>query len=192
MTLEETLQLLPEQIQTSFKQINILMEREAIQILANKPEHPRIIRRNAGHAPASLQHNRTKARLIPEGVPCDFLIRLGVMEPDGTVVPKHYSKFRQINRYLEIVDDIYDHLPDRQIKIIDFGCGKAYLTFALYHYMKRIKKRDVSITGLDLKQNVIQFCRQTAADLGWQDLQFDIGDIATADQIGRASCRERV
>ena len=100
----------------------------------------------------TLSHNKTKNYIIPDGVPCDFLIELGVMSQDGKVFPRAYSKFRQINRYLEIVDDVFEYLPDdRTLRIIDFGCGKAYLTFALYHYLKKIKDRDVEIIGLDLK-----------------------------------------
>ena len=129
-------------------------------------------------APA-LSHNRQKHYRIPDGVPCDFLIRLGVMSPEGTVFPKAYAKFRQINRYLEIVEDVFPALPtDRTLRIIDFGCGKAYLTFAIYYYLKVLKGRDVEIIGLDLKEDVIDFCNQVAADLGYQELKFLKGDIA--------------
>ena len=127
----------------------------------------------------SLSHNRQKHYLIPDGVPCDFLIRLGVMSPEGRVFPKSYAKFRQINRYLEIVEDVFPALPtDRTLRIIDFGCGKAYLTFAIYYYLKILKGRDVEIIGLDLKEDVIDFCNQVASDLGYRELQFLKGDIA--------------
>ena len=114
-------------------------------------------------------------------MPCDFLIRLGVMDKAGKVIPKHYSKFRQINRYLEIVDDVFPYLPegkDKPIKIIDFGCGKAYLTFAIYYYLKIKKQRNVEIIGLDLKKDVIDFCNKVASDLGYDELKFLMGDIA--------------
>ena len=126
-----------------FKQVNIFTLSEDIQVLAAKPEKPRITTKPATKGMPSLEHNREKKRLIPEGTPCDFLVRLGVMAQDGKVIPKHYSKYRQINRYLEIVEDVFSALPaDRTLRIIDFGCGKAYLTFALYYYLHVLKGRN--------------------------------------------------
>lgn len=128
---------------------------------------------------SNLEHNKTKNYVIPDGEPCDFLIRLGVMTKDNQVVKKHYSKFRQINRYLEIVEDVFPYLPkDKTLKIIDFGCGKAYLTFAIYYYLKILKNRNVEIIGLDLKKDVIEFCNKVAEDLDYQGLKFLMGDIA--------------
>lgn len=177
-----------------FKQANVFARGSEIQILAAKPETPRIIRKNsaapaapgsgdsAAGAPAAapaLAHNRAKNYVLPAGVPCDFLIRLGIMGEDGTVFPRSYNKFRQINRYLEIVEDVFPYLPkDKTLKIIDFGCGKAYLTFALYHYLKVMKQRNVEIIGLDLKEDVIDFCSGVASDLGYDELKFLKGDIA--------------
>ena len=175
-----------------FKQINIFLRDSEIQVLAAKPETPRITRKNlaaptapvsgdstAGAAAAAAAHNRAKNYVLPAGVPCDFLIRLGIMGEDGTVFPRSYNKFRQINRYLEIVEDVFPYLPkDKTLKIIDFGCGKAYLTFALYHYLKVMKQRNVEIIGLDLKEDVIDFCSGVASDLGYDELKFLKGDIA--------------
>lgn len=173
-----------------FKQVNIFTESEEIQVLASKPENPRITKKKTGavsgagesrtpSCSAQLSHNRTKNYIIPDGIPCDFLIELGVMGDDGKVFPRAYSKYRQINRYLEIVDDVFEYLPqDHTLRIIDFGCGKAYLTFALYHYLKIIKDRDVEIIGLDLKEDVIRFCSDVARRLGYNELKFLMGDIA--------------
>ena len=167
-------------IANDFKQVNIFLTDEEIQVLAAKPENPRITsKRTSTVSSASLSHNRTKQYIIPDGTPCDFLIELGVMGSDGKVFPRAYSKFRQINRYLEIVDDVFQYLPSgRTLRIIDFGCGKAYLTFALYHYLKKIKNRDVEIIGLDLKEDVIRFCSDAAQRLGYSQLKFIMGDIA--------------
>ena len=171
----EAMRLLTE----DFKQINIFTVSEDIQILASKPSKPRITTKPATRGVPSLEHNRTKKYAIPNGIPCDFLIRLGVMDTNGKVLDRHYSKFRQINRYLEIVEDVFPYLPkDKTLKIIDFGCGKAYLTFALYHYLKIVKKRNVEIIGLDLKKDVIDFCSKIASDLGYDELKFLMGDIA--------------
>ena len=167
-------------IKSDFKQVNIFLADEEIQVLAAKPENPRITsKRTSPVSSASFSHNRTKQYIIPDGSPCDFLIELGVMGSDGKVFPRAYSKFRQINRYLEIVDDVFRYLPSgRTLRIIDFGCGKAYLTFALYHYLKKIKNRDVEIIGLDLKEDVIRFCSDAAQRLGYSQLKFIMGDIA--------------
>ena len=164
-----------------FKQINILTEAEDIQILAADPENPRITRRayKKLRKAAVLDHNRKKHYIIEDGKPCDFLIKLGVMSPEGKVFQKHYSKFRQIDRFLEIADDSFRDLPSQgTLRIIDFGCGKAYLTFAIYYYLKILQKREVEIIGLDLKEDVIDFCNRVAADLGYDELKFLKGDIA--------------
>ncbi|MFQ7738919.1 MAG: class I SAM-dependent methyltransferase [Emergencia timonensis] len=166
-------------IKEDFKQINAFTLAEDIQILASKPEKARITTKPATKGMPSLEHNKTKNYIIADGVPCDFLIRLGVMEESGKVIQKHYSKFRQINRYLEIVEDVFPYLPTGIVlKIIDFGCGKAYLTFALYYYLRIRKNRDVQIIGLDLKKDVIRFCRKIAEDLHYDGLEFLMGDIA--------------
>lgn len=169
-------------VEEDFKQVNIFTASEEIQVLASKPQNPRITSKKSVAVPTCmpvLSHNKTKNYIIPDGVPCDFLIELGVMGRDGKVFPRAYSKFRQINRYLEIVDDVFEYLPSgRTLRIIDFGCGKAYLTFALYHYLKKIKDRDVEIIGLDLKEDVIEFCSGVAKRLGYHELKFLMGDIA--------------
>ena len=162
-----------------FKQVNIFNEDNDIQILASNPENPKIITKAPTMKKQNLEHNRIKKYIIPDNQHCDFLIRLGVMDANGKVIQKHYNKFRQINRYLEIVEDVFPYLPtDRTIKIIDFGCGKAYLTFAIYHYLKIIKNRDIEIIGLDLKEDVINFCNKVALDLKYDNLHFVLGDIA--------------
>lgn len=172
-------------IKSDFKQINILTENEDIQILAANPERPKITRQPAGRKAAGLSHNKTKKYIIEDGIPCDFLIELGVMSAEGRVFKKHYSKFRQINRYLEIADDSFDFLPkEGTLRIIDFGCGKSYLTFALYHYLRLVRGRDVEIIGLDLKEDVIRFCNDTAAKLGYDKLKFLTGDIADFQSTG--------
>ena len=170
-------------VEEKFKQVNVQTMSEEMQVLASKADKPKIIRKkgNAVKKPVNLQHNRDKQYIIPDKQPCDFLIKLGVMGEDGKVFQKHYAKFRQINRYLEIVEDVMPYLPeykDKPLKIIDFGCGKSYLTFALYHYLKLMKNRNVEIIGLDLKKDVIEFCNRTAQELGYHEMKFLMGDIA--------------
>jgi SAM-dependent methyltransferase len=116
--------------------------------------------------------------LLQEGVPVPFLVELGVMNKQGKVFPQKRDKFRQINRFLEMVEDTLIHFePSSEMQIIDFGCGKAYLTFALYHYLKWIKKYPFKIVGLDLKKEVIEMCQKLARQFNYQDLEFVFGDI---------------
>ncbi|KXH80896.1 SAM-dependent methyltransferase [Sporosarcina sp. HYO08] len=127
---------------------------------------------------ANLSHNRKKNYLLQEDTPYPFLIRLGVQSPEGKVKKQKHDKFRQINRFVEFIDDALAHLPkDRTIRILDFGSGKSYLTFALYHYLHVEKGLDLHVTGLDLKKEVIEHCREIAQDLGYENLSFEIGDI---------------
>ena len=174
-----------DSVNSDFKQVNIFTTENDIQILANKPASPRITKKKPSMTREVLTHNKKKQYLISEGEPCDFLIKLGVMDESGKVFPKHYSKFRQINRFLEIVDDsvnIFD--SSKTLKIIDFGCGKSYLTFALYYYFKILKGRKVQITGLDLKKNVIDLCSNIANELNYNELKFELGDIADYKDSG--------
>lgn len=128
----------------------------------------------------SLAHNRTKHYILEEGKPVDFLVGLGVQTPDGRVTKARFDKFRQINRYLEFIEDVIDELPgDRTIRIIDFGCGKSYLTFAMYYYLHELQHRDIQVTGLDLKTDVIRHCNELAEKLGYDRLKFERGDIST-------------
>ena len=128
----------------------------------------------------TLSHNRTKEYILEEGKVHPFLVGLGVQTQDGKVSKNRYDKFKQINRYLEFIEDILDKLPkDRTIRIIDFGCGKSYLTFAMYYYLHELQKRDVAITGLDLKKDVIAHCNQLAKECGYEHLTFEVGDIGS-------------
>jgi SAM-dependent methyltransferase len=128
---------------------------------------------------APPSHDRQKKYLLAEGEPIPFLVRLGVMTAEGKVVAAKRDKFKQINRFLEMVDDVAGSLPPTgALHVIDFGCGKAYLTFALYHYLKVVKRREVRMVGLDLKEDVVAFCGEVARDLGCEGLTFGVGDIA--------------
>ena len=128
----------------------------------------------------ALSHNRRKHYILQEGSPVDFLVGLGVQTPDGRIAKAKYDKFRQINRYLEFIEDVLDELPrDRKLRIIDFGCGKSYLTFAMYYYLHELQHRDIEVTGLDLKTDVIDHCNQLAEKLQYKGLYFERGDIST-------------
>ena len=129
-----------------------------------------------------LSHNRKKKYILEEGIPVPFLIDLGVMTQNGNIVNAHYDKFRQINRFLEYIEDILPSLPTgRELRILAFGCGKSYLTFAIYYYLKVLKGYPVRIAGLDLKEDVIRHCNELAVKYGYDKLEFLCGDIAYYD-----------
>ncbi len=133
----------------------------------------------SGPMAAVAAHNREKRYILKEGTPVDFLVDLGVMTREGKVVKARYDKFRQINRFLEFIEDILPALDQgRKLHIIDFGCGKSYLTFAMYYYLKTICGYDLEITGLDLKKDVIEHCSHLARRYGYDGLKFLHGDIA--------------
>lgn len=126
-----------------------------------------------------LSHNRSKKYILQEGTQVMFLQDLGVMTADGKIVRTRFDKFRQINRFLEFIEDILPKLPsDREVTILDFGCGKSYLTFAMYYYLHELKKYDVRIIGLDLKTDVIRKCNELSEKYGYEKLRFLEGNIA--------------
>lgn len=131
-----------------------------------------------------LAHNRKKKYILDPEQKVEFLVDLGVQTKEGKIVHAKYDKFRQINRFLEFIEDILPELPkDREVAILDFGCGKSYLTFAMYHYLKELKNYQVHIIGLDLKEDVIDECQKLAAKYGYQGLEFCVGDIAGYEGI---------
>lgn len=132
-----------------------------------------------------MAHNRTKQYILEEGIPVPFLVDLGVQTKEGQVVHARYDKFRQINRFLEFIEDILPTLSkERTLRILDFGCGKSYLTFAMYYYLHELKRYDVEIMGLDLKEDVIDRCNQLSEKYGYEKLHFGKGDIAAYEQEG--------
>ena len=129
-------------------------------------------------------HNRVKQYILKEGIPVPFLTDLGVMTEKGKIITSRYDKFRQINRFLEFIEDILPALSrEREITILDFGCGKSYLTFAMYYYLKELKGYDVNIIGLDLKTDVIEKCNGLARKYGYEKLHFYQGDIADYEGV---------
>jgi len=182
VALTELQELFPSYFENRFRQAQLHLQGEDVQILVSKKGAVSILRKKIkGESlpKLPLSHNRTKNYILNDGTPVPFLVELGVMTKEGTVTKAKYDKFRQINRFLEFVQDILPALPkDRTITILDFGCGKSYLTFAIYHFLKVLHSRDVRIIGLDLKKDVIANCNRLAEKLGYKELTFLHGDIA--------------
>ena len=186
---DEAIERIIRYLQDSFQQAGIRSRLESAAIRVSKKgqitikrnmtaskdkETGKIIQKNA------LTHNRVKHYILEEGKPVPFLIRLGVQTKEGMIVRSKYDKFRQINRFLEFIEDVVKELPvDREIRIIDFGCGKSYLTFAMYYFFHELKGREVQIVGLDLKEDVIRHCRSLAEEFGYTGLHFEKGDISS-------------
>lgn len=134
-------------------------------------------RKNSEQPQIRQGNNREKNYCIPEGTVIPPLVDMGIFTKEGKIVRTKYDKYRQINRFLEMVEDALRNLPDEPLNIIDFGCGKSYLTFLLYYYLVEVKQREVTITGLDLKKTVIEHCQQTAEKYHYDNLKFELGDI---------------
>ena len=171
-----------------FKQAQINMTDAAATILSSKSKTLTCKYKKAGQLKVQrdLSHNRTKKYIIQEGRPVAFMIDLGVMGQDGKIIRTRYDKFRQINRFLEYIEDILPKLDkERELTIIDFGCGKSYLTFAMYYYLKELKGYNIRIIGLDLKADVIEHCNELRTRYGYDKLDFYVGDIATYKDVDK-------
>ena len=154
-------------------------------------------------AESEYTHNRQKNYLIGENSAAPFLHTLGLAAADGKIIAKKYAKFRQINRFLEYTDDVLGALTERRagterpLHIIDFGCGKAYLTFALYYFLTEVKGLQADITGVDLKRDVIEDCSDLARKLNYGGLHFEVNDIrsyalhSSADGLQEGSSRQQ-
>ena len=184
--LQEIENILKEYIE-NFKQI--LLQIENLDISFMKKKERFIKKENKNNLiKNSNEHNKKKQYILNEGDKIDFLIELGLMSAEGKILKSSYSKFKQINKYLEFIDDVIEELKskkliDNHINILDFGCGKSYLTFALYYYLKHYRKDlSFSIVGLDLKKDVIEFCNKLAQKLNYENLQFLNGNIKDYDR----------
>lgn len=172
-----------------FRQIQIDTTEESCSVLVSKKGKATVKRkkRKTKVPEADRAHNRTKHYILEEGRPVPFLQDLGVMTEEGKIVRTKTDKFRQINRFLEFIEDILPELDkDRELTILDFGCGKSYLTFAMYYYLHEMQGYDIRIIGLDLKEDVIRHCGKLAERYGYTKLKFLVGDIADyegADQV---------
>ena len=185
LTVEETKDELMKLLE-EFRQVQVETVSEDITVLISKKGKATIKRKRkkVQAKAADLSHNRKKKYILEEGVAVPFLQDLGVMTQDGKIVRTKMDKFRQINRFLEFVEDILPQLDkDRELTLLDFGCGKSYLTFAMYYYLHELKGYDIRIIGLDLKTDVILHCNELAKKYGYEKLSFLVGDIADYEGV---------
>lgn len=190
---KETIDRVEEQLTSEFRQCEIEHKECKATVLVSKRGKVTINRKRTKDIETGpeetgqirMAHNRTKKYILEEGIPVPFLVDLGVQTKEGRIVRARYDKFRQINRFLEFIQDILPTLSkERTLHIIDFGCGKSYLTFAVYYYLHELKKYDVEITGLDLKEDVIVHCNRLSEKYGYSSLHFRQGDIAEYEGQG--------
>ena len=191
---QELEEFLTQNVGKTFRNCVQRTETQEITFLSNKKGKLTRIAKDLAKSSSSSANNKisnkinNKNYLIPEGIPVPFLVLLGVMTPEGKIISSKYDKFRQINRFLEFIDDIIPEVQslktssgeaDDSIRIADFGCGKSYLTFAVHYYLTELKHIPCEIEGLDLKEDVISYCNEITQKLGLKNLVFHKGDIAT-------------
>lgn len=185
-TVEEVKDYIKDSLENGFSQLQIQgQNRDGTVLVSKKGKQTIKVKHHQSLEPVKIMaHNRVKKYILREGIPVPFLVDLGVMNREGKVHQPAYDKFRQINRFLEFIEDILPALSrEREITILDFGCGKSYLTFAMYYYLKELQNYDVNIIGLDLKEDVIRKCNKLAQKYGYEKLQFLHGDIADYEGV---------
>ncbi|MCI8365181.1 MAG: SAM-dependent methyltransferase [Eubacterium sp.] len=179
-------------LKEDYKQLDLQCQNRSFSVLVSKKGKSSIKeQRQTSVKKIELSHNRRKQYILEAGQMVPFLVDLGVQTADGRIVDKKYKKYKQINRFMEFIRDVLPELRQRQssgkpLKIIDFGCGKSYLTFAVYYYLRIMQGIEVEMTGLDLKQDVIVRCNDLAKKYGYENLHFSQGDIGSyegADQV---------
>lgn len=184
-TLIETVEYLESLFGTHYRQFNLHGSVADYELKAKSGGRVKLKTMKPSIKKYQASHNRSKNYLLPEDQPVPFLIEAGLMSKEGKLKSSGRAKFRQINRYLEFLKDILSELPtDRPLQIIDFGCGKSYLTFALHHWLSHIESRDATIVGLDREITVIEHCRGVVEKLSLENLSFEQGEIAGYSPTG--------
>ena len=173
--------VLVEEMETNFKQCEIVANKR-LTILMNKKKQFTLtgVKENLSVNAKAVSHNKAKQYILPDGQYVDWMYKLGLMDKNGVVLAHRQKKFRQINKFLEMLRDVEKHIPENST-IVDMGCGKSYLTFATYYYFNVIKNKNVKIDGYDLKKDVVEYCNTLSEKFGFDNLKFYCKDIAEID-----------
>ncbi len=170
--------ILKNEILNNYKNAQIFTVENDYSLFSNRLKDVSIKKLKPSKMKISQTNNRQKNYILPENTFIPFLYELGIVNEEGKMHNSKYSKFKQVNRYLEFIDDVIENFDSsKTINIIDFGCGKSYLTFATHYYFKEIKKMKVNIIGLDLKKDVINNCNKIVEKYNLEGLRFFVGDI---------------
>lgn len=167
-----------ENVEGKFRQILISLQgKDVTYLLSAKGKVTRIEKATASKTVASRSNDRKKNYILNEGDDVPALVDLGIFTKEGKVVVGMYDKFKQINRFVEILDDVFKNHSGK-LTLLDFGCGKSYLTFIVYHYLTKIRRLDVKIIGYDVKSDVVAQCNLLAEKYGYTNLQFVVADVS--------------
>ena len=170
--LENFFNVLADEMETNFKQCEIVANNR-LTILMNKKKQFTLtgVKENLNVNTKAVSHNKAKQYILPDGQYVDWMYKLGLMDKNGVVLAHRQKKFRQINKFLEMLRDVEKHIPENST-IVDMGCGKSYLTFATYYYFNVIKNKNVKIDGYDLKKDVVEYCNSLSEKFGFDNLKF--------------------
>lgn len=183
LNLEQMVEFCKQNFKTNFKQINILLTNGEISGCVNKKGNISFLKNNKNKTDKIVtQHNNIKKYFLNEGTDIPFLRDLGIFTNENKIVQSKYDKFKQINRFVEILNDAFKNFNKKEITILDFGCGKSYLTFAVYYYFAKIKNIKPKIIGYGIKEDVVNFCNTLSNKYGYENLKFLVNDI-TQDNL---------
>lgn len=180
LTADQLRDTLDSLVELGYRQLNSYSDTQQMEVKISKKGKVLLNRRKQENSSlrAPAAHNKEKNYILKEGTVIPPLVDLGIFTPDGRVVKSRYDKYRQINRFIEIIDDAIGTVEDgKELTIVDFGCGKSYLTFILYYYFVQLRHLPVTMIGLDLKEDVIRHCNEVAKKYGYEKLSFRLGDI---------------
>ena len=167
-----------EYVSSNYKQVDAWSDTNTFELKISKKGKVHLgVKKSDNAKLVNREHNKEKNYILKEGMIIEPLIDLGIFTKEGKVVNSKYDKYKQINRFVEIIDDEIKNNDFKELTIIDFGCGKSSLTFILYYYFMEIKKINVKMIGLDLKEDVIKKCNDIAKKYNYENLHFELGDI---------------